>query len=471
LDMEAVAGAEGDGGEGDHGVAGDEAEAELLGDGGEDERGFHEGEGIADALARSEAEREVGEAGDFLEEIAFPTFRVENFGGIVPAGIPMDDPRDSGDAGTFGDGVAGELMVFDGQARDGPSWRIETHGFGEDVAGVGELREIIESGSAAIEDGVEFGMKFFFDAGMLREEPPGPGEGAGGGLVAGKEESESFIAELLCGHAGAVFILCLEKHGEEVAGVLRGLAALLDDAVDDLRELTNGAVGLEVAARREPLGSHDETAKVGGVFEEDGEGFANLRGVAFDIGVEESFADHLKGEAHHGVVEVERLTGLPGFEEARGACGHGRGVIGNAGAVKGGLHHAALTEPEIALAGEEAIAENVAVGTEDAALDEFARVIDKDVFDMIGVEEKERANVKEAEADDVTVIARGTRHEGERVAAERAAQAVKETWFGPGRIEGHGEMVRGKGGKRNSKFEKRGAGKSKERFEVEILRP
>ncbi len=61
-----MAGAEGDGGEGDDGMVGEEAKAELLGDGGEDEGGFHEGEGIADALARAEAEGEVGEAGDFF---------------------------------------------------------------------------------------------------------------------------------------------------------------------------------------------------------------------------------------------------------------------------------------------------------------------------------------------------------------------------------------------------------------------
>ena len=58
----------------------------------------------------------------------------------------MNDPGDGGDAGAFGDGITGERVVFDGEAGDGPGGRIEAHGFGEDVAGVSELGEIVERG-------------------------------------------------------------------------------------------------------------------------------------------------------------------------------------------------------------------------------------------------------------------------------------------------------------------------------------
>ncbi|MGB9434643.1 MAG: hypothetical protein WBQ89_20530, partial [Candidatus Acidiferrum sp.] len=51
------------------------------------------------------------------------------------------------------------------------------------------------------------------------------------------------------------------------------------------------------------------------------------------------------------------------------------------------------------------------------------------------------AKVEEAEADNVAVIMGGARHEAKRVVAERAAEAVEETLFGAGRVEGHGEMV------------------------------
>ena len=54
--MEAVAGAEGDGGKGYDGVIREQGEAEVLSDGGKGEGGLHEGEGVTDALARAEAE-------------------------------------------------------------------------------------------------------------------------------------------------------------------------------------------------------------------------------------------------------------------------------------------------------------------------------------------------------------------------------------------------------------------------------
>ena len=54
--------------------------------------------------------------------------------------------------------------------------------------------------------------------------------------------------------------------------------------------------------------------------------------------------------------------------------------------------------------------------------------------------------MEEAKADDVAVFAGGARHEREGILAERAAEAVEETLFGAGRVEGgsksgHGEMV------------------------------
>jgi len=201
LNVEAVARPESYGRERQYGVAGKEAEAELLGEGGEDESGFHHGERISDALARAKAEREVGETGNLFEEVAFPALGEKLFGVVVPARVAMNDPGHGGDAGAFGDGITAERVIFDGEAGDGPSGRIKAHGFGEDVASVEESREVVERRSAAVKDRIEFGVQFFFDAGILGEEHPGPGESAGGGFVTSEEESESFIAKLLRGHA------------------------------------------------------------------------------------------------------------------------------------------------------------------------------------------------------------------------------------------------------------------------------
>lgn len=88
---------------------------------------FHEGERIADALARTEAEREIGEARNFFEEIAaLPPFGKKLFGIVVPAGIAVDDPGNGGDARTFGNGKPGESVIFDGEASHSPSGWIES---------------------------------------------------------------------------------------------------------------------------------------------------------------------------------------------------------------------------------------------------------------------------------------------------------------------------------------------------------
>jgi hypothetical protein len=151
----------------------------------------------------------------------------------------------------------------------------------------------------------------------------------------------------------------------------------------------------------------------------------------------------------------------------RGASGHGGSVIGDAVAMEGGLHHAALTEPEFALAGKQAVAEDVTIGAEDAALDEFFIVVDEDVFDVFGMEKRVGAEIEEAEADDVAVIASDAGHEGERIAAEGAAKAVEEAFFWAGRVEGHGEMVRGKS--ENGKLKMQNGAVQQEAV-VEILR-
>ena len=75
-------------------------------------------------------------------------------------------------------------------------------------------------------------MEARFDIGILREEIPGPGEGVGDRLVAGKEDGEDFVADLLVGHAlgssggglGVGLVSAGDEHGEQVAAV--GLAAI-----------------------------------------------------------------------------------------------------------------------------------------------------------------------------------------------------------------------------------------------------
>lgn len=111
------------------------------------------------------------------------------------------------------------------------------------------------------------------------------------------------------------------------------------------------------------------------------------------------------------------------------------------------LHHAPLPQPEFAFAGEEAIPEDVPIGAKHAALDEFLGVRDQDVLNQIGVYNKKRSNMEEAQADDVAVFTSDLAHESQRVAANGTAQTVEESLFGTRRIVQHREMIEGRGGK------------------------
>ena len=179
--------------------------------------------------------------------------------------------------------------------------------------------------------------------------------------------------------------------------------------------------------------------------------FSPLGSVAVDVGVEERFGDDLEGEAHHGIVQVELLAGTPGLDEAGGAIGHGAGVIRDAIAVEGRLHHAALAEPKFAFAGEKAVAKEEAVGAEDAAFDEFTRIVDDDVFDVLGMEKGVGAEVEKAQADDVAVFAGVTRHEGRGSRRSWLRRPSKKPCSGPGGREAWGDGTGGEG-ERKGKF-------------------
>ena len=90
---------------------------------------------------------------------------------------------------------------------------------------------------------------------MVGEQVPGLGEGVGGGLVAGQEDGQHFVAKLPVAHAFACFLVAdPEEHREQVAGILTIRAALFDDFVDDLVEPPYRSPEAQVGWRGYPLG-------------------------------------------------------------------------------------------------------------------------------------------------------------------------------------------------------------------------
>ncbi len=215
-------------------------EEPVAGDSGEGEGAFHPGEAFADALARASSEGVVGEAraGGVLA-FGREALGVEAEWVWPEARVAVDDELGSEQDCSFGDVEAGDLVGdFAGAGGDPDGW-VEAHGLGEDGVGVGEARVVVGGGRAGAEDGGSLQVEALLYVGMLGDEPEGEAEGVGGGFVASEHDGEALVMYLLVGHAAAVALGVggVEEHGEQVATISGGGAALADHGVDEGVEL------------------------------------------------------------------------------------------------------------------------------------------------------------------------------------------------------------------------------------------
>jgi hypothetical protein len=103
--------------------------------------------------------------------------------------------------------------------RRDPHGRIEAQGLCEVLPDEWEACVVRGGGGLGAEDCARFFVQALLPLGMKRGEPEREAEAVGGGLVAGEQEGEAFVAHLAIGHAaGAAFgIDGLEEHGEQIA--------------------------------------------------------------------------------------------------------------------------------------------------------------------------------------------------------------------------------------------------------------
>ena len=92
-----------------------------------------------------------------------------------------------------------------------------------------------------------------------------------------------------------------------------------------------------------------------------------------------------------------RSPGCHVRDQALGGGDHGRAVGGDAAAVEGRLHQAPLPQPEVAFAGEQAVAEDERVEPQGEVLDEVVVLRDEDFFDEVGMADQVDAAMAEAE--------------------------------------------------------------------------
>ena len=186
-------------------------------------------------------------------------------------------------------------------------------------------------------------------------------------------------------------------------------AAALDDAEHDAIELGAGAAEAQVARRRHQQQAGKERE---GVLRDELQRRQHRApdavGLADQIDAEQGLADdaqrHPRGVRH----EVDRRAagrgGLPVLQHARAGVAHGRRQALDALAMEGRLRQAALPPPEVALAGEEAVADQRLDPSDEAALPVVAVVVLQHVLDVVGVVQQVDAQRPGVEAHHVAVL-------------------------------------------------------------------
>jgi len=214
------------------------AQPPVACDGGEGEDTLHPGKAFADALTTAAAEWKEGEARTRLcglfgvgrEAVGIEAERVR-----VEARVAVNDKLRSGNDVSLLDFVACNLVRLGAGADGDPDGRVETKDLGEDLGGVREAAVVVGGGGAVAKDGDGFVVKASLNVLVLGKAPKGEAEGVGRGLVPSEDDGEAFVTDLLVGHdVGGVFgVDDLEEHGEEIAAIAGGSAALIDHGIDD----------------------------------------------------------------------------------------------------------------------------------------------------------------------------------------------------------------------------------------------
>ena len=252
-----------------------------------------------------------------------------------------------------------------------------------------------------------------FGGRVLGQQVEGPGQQHCGGLVAGHEDGDHLVAQLLVGHSLACFLVAgLHQHSQQVILVFVVTAPLVDDAQHDVVHRAHGGQGAPVAQGRPAQGGvegHLETkADVG---QQHADSLAHGVHVGIQPGAEHGLADDGHGQAGQLFGDVERLAGVlslfPLRQHIQRAAGHDLAEAGDAAAVERRLHQPALAQPQVALAGEQAIAGQLADDVEQVALDVIVVIVLENVLRAVGMVDLVERDVAQPVAGDVAVIGCG----------------------------------------------------------------
>jgi hypothetical protein len=208
------------------------------------------------------------------------------------------------------------------------------------------------------------------------DEIPGPGERRRGGFVPCDDERQYLVDQLLVAHGFVGFpVAARHQHLQEIEMFLGRLAAAVDQLGDQLGQRTESKCEFQVAVL---LLGHDFEGVRAELF------FQTLK-VAAEDRTQHDFQGQFAGiVAQIDRLAARRLLGPAGGEFVIDFADQGAELVDHA-AMKGGLHHAPLAAPEIALAGHDAVAEQNLDPIHPLALGVIAVVRQQHALDVVGV--------------------------------------------------------------------------------------
>ena len=112
--------------------------------------------------------------------------------------------------------------------------------------------------------------------------------------MAREDERHGLIPHLVVGEAGTI-LLCGDEHAQHVAGVAER-AMLIDDAVDNLVDASEGCERALARRRRNAQHLRPEHEVATHALEKSGEGLADLLRVSSEVGAEQRASDDGQGE-------------------------------------------------------------------------------------------------------------------------------------------------------------------------------
>jgi hypothetical protein len=251
-----------------------------------------------------------------------------------------------------------------------------------------------------------------------------------------REDGDGLVAELEVAHAFARLLVArVEEHAEEIRGFPRGFPAFGDEADEQIVEHLHRPPVAEVLRRGDGEREIEEAPDaLVGVDGEERERFADGIRLAREVAPEEGLAGDAHGERHHRAIDVHHAAlARPALEEVRRGAGHHLDEALDALAMKGRGRDAPLALPEIAVRGDQPLAEKeVHLGRRSGALGVVLGVVLEHVAHAVGAEDGDAGLTGEAKRDGIAIARGPARKDAEEVVAEdhRVTEGAAARWHG-----------------------------------------